>query len=127
MGVPARQETHQKRPRLLTVSRSAPLLIGRNDLLATAGYSVVSPKLPADALVLLEQGEYVAVLIGHTVYENEGEQIAQRAKDLGLPAIFVYEGEARSPEWADLAVDTSAQIDTLLNFLDQRAYHGTGE
>jgi hypothetical protein len=106
--------------RLLSVSRSAPLLIERNDMLAMAGYTVSSPREPLDALILLQRESYLAVLIGHTVPEHEADVIADKARSLGIPAIFVYHGKIRVPEWADLAVEIDSGVGRLLNFLDQR-------
>jgi hypothetical protein len=104
--------------RLLSVSRSTPLLIGRNDMLAIAGYSVSSPREPLDGIVLLEHDRYLAVLIGHTVLTEEAEEIAEKAKSLGVAAIFVHQGGATAPEWAELSVNTDSEIARLLKFLD---------
>ena len=107
--------------RLLSVSRDTPLLIGRNDMLAIAGYSVSSPREPLDAILLLQHDDYLAVLIGHSVLPDEALAIANKAKALQIPAIFVYQGHVQAPEWADLAVDTSKHIGLLLQFLDQQS------
>lgn len=119
MPVPVPQETQR---RILSISRSTPLLIGRNDLLATAGYTVFSPKEPLDALLLLEQDPYLAVLIGHSVLEEEGSKIAEKARGLAIPAVFIYEGTVRTPGWADLAINSSSEMALLLSFLEQRSY-----
>ncbi len=105
--------------RLLSVSRSTPLLIGRNDMLAMAGYSVSSPREPLDAIVLLQHYEFLAVLIGHTVLPEEAVAIAAKAKELGIPAIFVYQGNAKLPDWADLAVE-DGEVEKLIRFLDSK-------
>src|ERR1700687_3718421 len=89
--------------RLLSVSRSTPLLIGRNDMLAIAGYSVSSPREPLDAILLLQHDDYLAVLIGHSVMPGEAAAIAAKAKSLRIAVIFVYQGDVALPEWADLA------------------------
>jgi len=89
-------------------------------MLAIAGYSVSSPRAPLDALILLQHDGYLAVLIGHTVYPHEAEVIAAKAKDVGIAAIFVYQGRAKVPEWADLAVENESGIGELLRFLDQQ-------
>ncbi len=106
--------------KLLSVSRSTPLLIGRNDMLAIAGYSVSSPREPLDALLLLQQDGYLAVLIGHSVYPDEAEVIASKARDMGIAAIFVYQGHPPVPAWADLAVENETGVGKLLNFLDMQ-------
>ncbi len=106
--------------KILSVSRSTPLLIGRNDMLALAGYAVSSPRQPLDALRLLEDDGFIAVLIGHSVYPEEARVIAAKAAEMGVPAVFVYQGRVAIPEWADLAVETDSGISQLLNFLAQR-------
>jgi hypothetical protein len=116
MNAPVRQPSR----RLLSVSRSTPLLIGRNDMLATAGYSVSSPREPLDAILLLQHDDFLAVLIGHTVLKEEAEAIAAKAKHLHIPAIFVYPGgNLPAPAWADLSVDNDSGISRLLSFLDK--------
>ena len=107
--------------RLLSVSRDTPLLIGRNDLLAIAGYSVSSPREPLDAIVLLQHDDYLAVLIGHSVLPREALVIAEKAKALNIPAIFAFQGQVEAPVWADFAVDTQRDIGALLNYLDQQS------
>jgi hypothetical protein len=104
--------------KLLSVSRDTPLLIGRNDMLAIAGYSVSSPREPLDALLLLQQNDYLAALIGHSVFRDEAEVIAAKARDQGIVTIFVYQGKVTVPDWADLAVENESGIGKLLNYLD---------
>lgn len=107
--------------RLLSVSRDTPLLIGRNDMLAIAGYSVSSPREPLDAILLLQHDDYLAVLIGHSVLYDEALAIANKAKALQIPAIFVYQGQVSAPDWADFSVDTGKNIGALLRYLDQQS------
>jgi hypothetical protein len=116
MAAPPRPPTR----RLLSVSRDTPLLIGRNDMLAIAGYSVSSPREPLDAILLLQHDEYLAVLIGHSVLPDEAAAIAGKAKALQLPVIFVYRGEVQRPKWADLSVDNDRDIPILLDFLTRQ-------
>lgn len=107
--------------RLLSVSRDTPLLIGRNDMLAIAGYSVSSPREPLDAILLLQHDEYLAVLIGHSVLPEEAIVIAKKAKALQIPAIFVFQGQLDPPEWADFSVDTGKNVGALLHYLEQQS------
>lgn len=112
--------------RLLSVSRSTPLLIGRNDMLATAGYSVSSPREPLDAILLLQHDEFLAVLIGHSVLPREAEVIAAKARSLNIRVIFVYHGEVSVPAWADLAVDNENGTRELLAFLERESTRQAG-
>ena len=107
--------------RLLSVSRDTPLLIGRNDMLAIAGYSVSSPREPLDAILLLQHDDFLAVLIGHSVLPDEALAIAEKAKSLQVPAVFVFQGQVQTPDWADFSVDTQRNIGALLNYLDQQS------
>lgn len=113
------QASGSAKRKLLSISRSAPLLIHRNDMLAIAGYSVSSPREPLDALLLLQHNDYLAVLIGHSVYPDEAEVIADKAKSRGIAAIFVYQGNVEIPEWADLSVDNK-ELPRLLKFLEKQ-------
>lgn len=89
-------------------------------MLATAGYSVSSPREPLDAILLLQRDDFLAVLIGHTVLPEEAMVIAEKAKGLGVAAIFVHAGGVAAPEWAELSVDTNSDIATLLRFLEKK-------
>ncbi len=110
---------NQPTRRLLSVSRSTPLLIGRNDMLTMAGYSVSSPREPLDAILLLQHDEFLAVLIGHTVLADEADAIAAKAKSLRICAIYVYHGNVLTPEWADLSVESN-DVEKLIRYLDKQ-------
>lgn len=53
--------------RVLSISRNVRLLLYRNHVLALAGFSVISPKEPTQAVVLASQQQVDAVVIGHSV------------------------------------------------------------
>ena len=53
--------------RIITVSRNVALLLERNDVLAMAGFNVISPRYPEQAPTLAEQEQPDAVVIGHSV------------------------------------------------------------
>ncbi len=54
-------------PRILSISRNQRLLALRNDALALAGYKVASPREPNEAVLLLSQERFDAVVVGHSV------------------------------------------------------------
>lgn len=89
-------------------------------MLALAGYSVASPREPLDAILLLQQEDFLAVLIGHTVPSADAAIIAAKARKFGIASIFVYQGNVAAPDWADLSVENDSGVGTLLNFLDQK-------
>ena len=53
--------------RVLSFSRNVRMLLSRNDVLAMAGFSVVSPREPEQAPMLAAQQQVDAVVIGHSV------------------------------------------------------------
>jgi hypothetical protein len=90
-------------------------------MLAIAGYSVSSPREPLDAILLLQHDEFLAVLIGHSVFPDEAIAIAAKAKSLRIRVAFVYQGKCAKPDWADISVETQSEIGKLLNFLDEQS------
>ncbi len=87
------------------------MLATRNDALALAGFTVVSPRSPEQTLLLLEQEQFDAVIIGHSVEpELRRPLIASiREANPGLPIAFVFmPGEDPGEEpLADFVVDIS--------------------
>lgn len=53
--------------RVLSISGNVRLLLSRNDVLAMAGFSVISPREPEQAPELAAQQQVDAVVIGHSV------------------------------------------------------------
>ncbi len=93
--------------RILSVCSDTHLLVTRNDALAAAGYFVSSPKTPEDAPLLLAQGHFHAVLIGHFVAPEQRKEIisALRKVNPAIPIVFVYlSPESGDEPLADLCV-----------------------
>ncbi len=111
-------------PRLLSISRNPRLLATRNDALALAGFTVVSPRVPEQALLLLHQEHFDAIVLGHSVEPELRKQLIASIRDAspGLPIAFVFlraEDPGKEP-LADFAVDISHGPMALLQALRNR-------
>ncbi len=98
-------------PRLLSISRNPRLLATRNDALALAGFTVVSPRTPEQTQLLLEQEQFDAVIIGHSVEPELRKQLIAAIREAipSVPIAFVFmpgEGPGEEPA-ADFEVDIS--------------------
>ena len=109
--------------RILSVSRNTSLLLRRNDALAMAGFSVVSPKSPSEAPFLALQRNVDAIVIGHSVKPEEREIIIQAIRRV-CPAcvvVFVYLAHESGPEpLADLSLDVTNGAENLISELQTR-------
>jgi DNA-binding NtrC family response regulator len=106
--------------RIVSVSNNLRLLINRNDALAIAGYSVVSPRVPEETPLLLHRERADAVVIGHSIPAEERETLiaAIRAVTPALPIIFVYQKPAGAPEpRADVSLDVTDSPGPLIEYL----------
>lgn len=109
--------------RILSVSRNTSLLLRRNDALAMAGFSVVSPKSPSEAPFLALQRDVDAIVIGHSVHADERDVIIQAIRRV-CPAcivVFVYLGMESGPEpLADVSLDVTNGAQNLIAELQTR-------
>ena len=109
--------------RILSVSRNTSLLLRRNDALAMAGFSVVSPKTPGEAPFLAMQRNVDAIVIGHSVLPSE-RAVAIQAVRRVCPAcvvIFVYLADESQPEaLADVSIDVTHGAEVLISELQTR-------
>ncbi len=109
--------------RILSVSRNVRLLITRNDALAIAGYSVVSPRDPVDATLIVVQQRIDAVVIGHSVEPSVREPLIGDIRRLkpAMPIFFVYTAPYRGGEpLADVSVDVTNGPQTLIAAMQER-------
>ena len=109
--------------RILSVSRNVRLLITRNDALAIAGFSVVSPRNPLDAPLILAQQSIDAVIIGHSVEAQTRTQLIQAIRRLHpqIPIFFVYTAPQTTGEpLADVSVDVTHGPQTLIAAMQER-------
>ncbi len=110
-------------PRILSISRNRRLLALRNDALALAGYSVAVPKEPNEAVVLVSQQAFDAVVVGHSVEHETRHGLIRRLRDLRpqTPIVFVYtEPENVEEPLADVSVDVTKGPTPLVTELDRR-------
>ena len=76
--------------RVLSISKNVHLLLSRNDILAVAGFSVISPKEVEQAPALAAQEKVDAVVIGHSVEPSLRQEIITevRAGMSDMPHLF---------------------------------------
>ncbi len=116
MGIPLRVY------RILSVSRNVSLLLNRNDALAIAGFRVVSPRRPEDALIMLEQQKVDAVVIGHSVVAPQRQELIREIRALRpeIPIFFVYAAPDKEGEpLADESLDVTSGPQHLVSALQQ--------
>jgi hypothetical protein len=109
--------------RILSVSRNTSLLLRRNDALAMAGFSVVSPKSPEEAPFLALQRTVDAVVIGHSVGSMERQPLIEAVRRVcpGCLVVFVYIGPEKHEEpLADVCLDLTHGAESLISELQQR-------
>ncbi|MBV9086390.1 MAG: hypothetical protein JOY79_02805 [Acidobacteriaceae bacterium] len=98
-------------------------MAARNDALALAGYSVVSPKHPQDVELLLAQERFDAVIIGHSIEPPVRHAIIAtvRTHRADMPVIFAYSAADTAPDpVADISVDIASGPGALLLALEER-------
>lgn len=109
--------------RILSVSRNVRLLITRNDALAIAGYSVVSPRDPSEAPLILAQQTIDAVVIGHSVEPLLRKQLIAsiRKTHRKMPIFFVYTAPQTTGEpMADTSIDVTHGPQSLITAMQDR-------
>ncbi len=108
-------------PRLLSISRNPRLLATRNDALALAGFTVVSPRSPEQTMLLLHQEHFDAVIIGHSVEPQLRRQliasIRDASPDLPIAYVFAPGDDPETEPLADFSVDISHGPMALLQAL----------
>lgn len=110
--------------RILSVSRNVRLLITRNDALAIAGFSVVSPRNPLEAPLIVAQQHIDAVVIGHSVEPLVRKRLISsiRTMDPAMPIFFVYAAPQTTGEpLADLSIDVTDGPQALIAAMQERA------
>jgi DNA-binding NtrC family response regulator len=109
--------------RILSVSRNVNLLLSRNDALAMAGFTVVSPRTPEEAPLLAAERDVDAVIIGHSVEQGTRERIVAAVRHV-RPAslvVFVYAfPDTKGDPTADLSIDVTDGPEKLIAALQER-------
>lgn len=107
----------------MTISRRRKLLLTRNDALAMAGFSVVSPRLPEEAPLLMMGRQFDAVLIGDSVEPELRAEIVAHVRNINPSCLVVFvralPGIADEP-LADLSIDESHGTEPLIAALEDR-------
>jgi hypothetical protein len=109
--------------RVLSISRNVSLLLSRNDSLAIAGFSVVSPKRPEEAPQLASHEHVDAVVIGHSVAPSTRRKLISELRRLcpGCLICFVYVSPDEGEEpLADFCLDVTKGPEPLIMALQER-------
>ena len=77
------------RPAVLSISRERVLAPIRNAVLAHAGYGVIPVTNTESALRVLHGRHVCAVVVGHSVADQERRMLCVEAHRLGVPAIVL--------------------------------------
>ena len=109
--------------RILSTSRNVHLLLSRNNSLAMAGFSVISPKQPEDAPQLASHEQVDAVVIGHSVDAVTRKKLIFELRRLcpGCLICFVYVSPDTGEEpLADFSLDVTKGPEALIMALQER-------
>ena len=109
--------------RVLSISHNVHLLLARNNLLALAGFSVVSPKRPEHAPLVAATESVDAVVVGHSIGGPLRKELITDLRRLCPNCLicFVYEAPVAIEEpLADVSLDVTNGPEPLLRFLQDR-------
>jgi hypothetical protein len=109
--------------RILSISENVRLLITRNDALAIAGFSVVSPKTPEEAPLIAGEREPDAAIIGHSVEPEKRKtiipEIRRHCPDCLIVFVYVAPETAMEP-LADVSLDVTDSAEPLIKALQEK-------
>ncbi len=108
-------------PRIISVSQKTGLRITRDATLAAAGSTVISPRTPEEAPLLVRQQLVDAVVIGHSVEAEERKRIIPAIRQAcDCPIVFVYiRSESPKEALADVCVDVTDGNAALVRALEE--------
>ncbi len=109
--------------RVLSISRNVRLLLSRNDVLAVAGFSVISPRSPEEGPSLAAQRQVDAAVIGHSVPAPLRKSLIFQLRRLCPNCVicFVYAAPDTTGEpLADVSLDVTDGPESLIVALQER-------
>jgi DNA-binding response OmpR family regulator len=118
--------------RILNVSRDRAILLARNDALAVAGFSVVSPREPSEALPILATSNIDIIILGHSIPFEERDHLRGEFRQIApdVPVIVLYKGVPQEGEQADafVSIDDGSEvlIQAIHNCLEDRSDRAQG-
>jgi DNA-binding response OmpR family regulator len=103
--------------RILNVSRDRAILLARNDALAVAGFSVVSPREPSEALQILATTNIDVIILGHSIPFEERGQLSREFHQISsnVPIIVLFKGVPEEREQADAFVSIDEGSEVLIH------------
>ena len=115
--------------KLVSVSRNTSLLLSRNDALGMAGFTVISPRTPAEAPALALQRGADAVILGDSIPPEERATLIAELRRVChkclIVVVYAVKGLEQDPS-ADLNVDVSLGPETLIKALGERLPRAEG-
>ena len=107
--------------RILSVSHDRATMLARNDALAVSGFSVVSPRQPADALYILATSDIDIILLGHSIPAEERAEMMQQFRGMKkqVPIIVLYDIPPDDAEKADAFVALSDGPERLIEAIEK--------
>jgi len=107
--------------RILSVSRDRAVMLARNDALAVAGFSVVSPRHPGESAQILATSDIDIILLGHSIPYQERTDLVHRYREMGAkaPVIVLYDGQPQEGEVADAFVSIDDGPEELIHAIDE--------
>lgn len=109
--------------RILSTSRNVRLLLARNSVLAMAGFSVISPRVPEQAPALAAQERVDAVIIGHSIDIELRRSLIAELRTLCPDCVicFVYQTpDTEGESLADVSLDVTTGPEPLVLALQER-------
>lgn len=109
--------------RILSASSNTRLLLTRNNALAIAGYTVASPRIPEETLLLLTQQRFDAVILGHSIEPEKRRMIIEQVRANAPEAVIVFvyvSSESIEEPLADFSVDVTSGPEPLIRALEER-------
>jgi len=108
--------------RIISVSRNVHRLLERSNVLAMAGFSVMSPR-PEEASILAALQQVDAVVIGHSVEASLRQNIISDLRQFCPQCLicFVYAApETAGEPLADVSLDVTSGPESLIVALQER-------
>jgi hypothetical protein len=109
--------------RIISLSRDLNVLLRRNNVLAMAGFSVLSPAYPEEAAIIAAKQRADAIVIGDSFERLVRQRLIAEMRRFcpNCPIFFVYALPARTGEvFADESVDVTNGQDLLVVALREK-------
>ena len=105
--------------KILYVTYDKQSFITRSAALLRSGYSVSSPRVAEDAIPLVVNNEFFAVVIGNSVLHQDRVRVIQNIRKIKPSQVILYVSNIEGDEEpaADASIEVSQDFGKLLNHL----------